>query len=234
MKLLKVRNPIRYEPETVFLQRLLNDEASRTFLAEDGLFGPRTEAAVYDFQEKQWHLKSDGIAGPKTWGAFRLTVELTIRVQLLSQYNAETCWSAAAGMLHGRRMSAAIGGGEYGTNPDGSRSRGMVIDRVDPEPARKFADSHGFTMVSHQSWTPGAIRILLMTRGALMVLGLTRNNNLHAWIVSGMWDRAKGRTMTTAVRIHDPWPPGKGNIYPVFWGDNPGWISHKWFYILHR
>lgn len=37
-------------------------------LVIDGDFGPKTEAAVKDFQNKQ-HLKVDGIVGPLTWNA---------------------------------------------------------------------------------------------------------------------------------------------------------------------
>ncbi|MBW4584469.1 peptidoglycan-binding protein [Aetokthonos hydrillicola Thurmond2011] len=37
-------------------------------LAVDGIFGPKTEAAVKDFQ-KSHGLVVDGIVGPKTWAA---------------------------------------------------------------------------------------------------------------------------------------------------------------------
>jgi peptidoglycan hydrolase-like protein with peptidoglycan-binding domain len=49
------------------LQTLLNLKTeSETDLATDGIFGPKTEAAVRAWQETQ-QLGVDGIVGPKTW-----------------------------------------------------------------------------------------------------------------------------------------------------------------------
>ncbi len=50
------------------LQRRLNAAFGACVLAEDGIFGPETEKAVRDFQEKNG-CKRDGIVGPETWGA---------------------------------------------------------------------------------------------------------------------------------------------------------------------
>ena len=49
------------------LQALLN-VATQAGLAEDGIFGPLTEAAVRNFQTSR-HLLVDGIVGPQTWTA---------------------------------------------------------------------------------------------------------------------------------------------------------------------
>ena len=49
------------------LQALLN-VVTRAGLVEDGILGPRTEAAVRDFQTSR-HLLVDGIVGPQTWTA---------------------------------------------------------------------------------------------------------------------------------------------------------------------
>ena len=49
------------------LQTLLNLKTeAETDLATDGIFGPKTEAAVRAWQESQ-QLGIDGIVGPQTW-----------------------------------------------------------------------------------------------------------------------------------------------------------------------
>jgi peptidoglycan hydrolase-like protein with peptidoglycan-binding domain len=42
-------------------------------VAVDGIFGPKTEAAVRSFQIEE-HLTVDGIVGPQTWGAIIIQV----------------------------------------------------------------------------------------------------------------------------------------------------------------
>lgn len=49
------------------LQRALNEHIPSPMLAVDGIFGPKTLAAVYSFQRAH-KLAVDGIVGPKTWG----------------------------------------------------------------------------------------------------------------------------------------------------------------------
>lgn len=50
------------------LQRMLNESMGTRILAVDGIFGPKTDAFVREFQYGL-NLKVDGIVGPQTWGA---------------------------------------------------------------------------------------------------------------------------------------------------------------------
>jgi N-acetyl-anhydromuramyl-L-alanine amidase AmpD len=58
-------------PQVAELQRRLNEEEG-VDLVVDGIFGPKTEAAVRAFQRRTGGLKVDGIVGPATAAALRL------------------------------------------------------------------------------------------------------------------------------------------------------------------
>ncbi|MGE2716999.1 peptidoglycan recognition protein family protein [Mycolicibacterium litorale] len=60
-------------PLVAQLQRQLNDEHAGR-LVVDGVYGPRTEAAVREFQRRTRGLKVDGIVGPATAAALNLRV----------------------------------------------------------------------------------------------------------------------------------------------------------------
>ena len=56
------------EPPVERLQFMLNSVAGADNLDVDGIFGPRTEAAVRGFQQNE-NLSVDGIVGRQTWTA---------------------------------------------------------------------------------------------------------------------------------------------------------------------
>jgi peptidoglycan hydrolase-like protein with peptidoglycan-binding domain len=62
------RGQHRGEPPVFRLQFMLNFVAGVEDLEVDGIFGPRTEAAVRDFQQNE-NLSVDGIVGRQTWTA---------------------------------------------------------------------------------------------------------------------------------------------------------------------
>ena len=61
-------------PQVAELQRRLKDEEYARDLVVDGIFGPKTEAAVRAFQRQTRGLRVDGIVGPATSAALRLQV----------------------------------------------------------------------------------------------------------------------------------------------------------------
>lgn len=65
-------------PQVAELQHRLNEEEG-VDLEVDGIFGPRTEAAVRAFQRRAGGLKIDGIVGPATAAALRLKVVPSIQ-----------------------------------------------------------------------------------------------------------------------------------------------------------
>jgi zinc D-Ala-D-Ala carboxypeptidase len=56
------------EPPVLRLQLMLNFVKGVDDLDVDGVFGPKTEAAVRDFQRNE-NLSADGIVGKQTWTA---------------------------------------------------------------------------------------------------------------------------------------------------------------------
>jgi peptidoglycan hydrolase-like protein with peptidoglycan-binding domain len=56
------------EPPVERLQYMLNFVKGADDLDVDGIFGPKTEAAVRDFQQNE-NLAVDGIVGTQTWTA---------------------------------------------------------------------------------------------------------------------------------------------------------------------
>jgi len=93
------------------LQRKLNDRGYR--LAVDGIFGPKTLAAVKDYQRKHG-LAVDGVVGPRTWGS--LGVQGASGGASASRPPPVSGGTRTTGYVNGRPVSlsvAPIGNGKY-------------------------------------------------------------------------------------------------------------------------
>ncbi len=200
-----LRRPNR-SPQVKLLQRLINLRARSSILAEDSIFGPKTEAAVKNFQRTK-RLRPDGIVGPLTWRALGITIDIAHRIRLYGQPTNMTCWSAAATMLLGTNMS--VGPGDAALGPSGGLNASY-------NNVKAFADSWGLDFHPPQSWTVRGIAELLR-RGPLWVAGWVPSG--HAVVYGSI--HGDGTPDGTLIVIYDPWPPGVGRIRGEIYGD---WI----------
>jgi peptidoglycan hydrolase-like protein with peptidoglycan-binding domain len=66
--------------DVLFLQRMLNKRGAKPQLAEDGIFGPRTQHAVTAFQNTNRIGPPHGVADRRLWARFGAIVEYEHRV----------------------------------------------------------------------------------------------------------------------------------------------------------
>ena len=86
------------------LQNVLN--AHGYDLAEDGIFGKKTQAAVRDYQEK-YGLKLDGIAGKETWGSLMAQNDSAQGSSRPSGYSSKASGSISSGIVPTGTVSSA-------------------------------------------------------------------------------------------------------------------------------
>jgi hypothetical protein len=78
----------------------------------------------------------------------------------------------------------------------------------------------------------------LLRRGPLWVGGVqplgspTAIQSGHVVVVGSMW--GNGSPDGTMLLIYDPWPPGVGSTYGVFYGERIAGSPLGTMYILHR
>jgi hypothetical protein len=213
-------------PQAKLLQRLLNLERRATVLNEDGSLGPLTNAEVKAFQSRK-RLTPDGVVGPDTWRALGIAIDVDHHVTLFPQPTNMTCWSAAATMLFG---NMSVGPGGAVVTPAGG---------LPPAQANVEAFARAFQLIVHapMTWTVQGLAGLLR-RGPLWVGGVqplgspTAIQSGHVVVVGSMW--GNGSAEGTMLLIYDPWPPGRGSTYGVFFGDRVAGSPLATRYILHR
>jgi hypothetical protein len=210
------------------LQRLLNLDRKTNVLNEDGICGPKTKGEVQAFQTRK-HLSPDGIVGPNTWNALGIAIDIDHHVTLFPQPTNMTCWSAAATMLFG---NMSVGPGGAAVTPSGGLSSGHAN-------VEAFARAFRLTMHAPMTWTVQGFAELLR-RGPLWVGGVqplgspTAIQSGHVVVVGSMWGTSRADGKGALLLIYDPWPPGVGSKYGVFYNDRVAGSPLGTMYILHR
>jgi hypothetical protein len=208
------------------LQRLLNKKRMTAAppLREDGIFGGDTRAAVVAFQTRE-RIAPDGIVGPTTWARLGLTIDITHPVTKYGQPTDMTCWSAAATMILGGNLSVGPG-----------RATLSFLGGLEPAPhnVEVFGRGLGWRMYYPQTWTVRGLAELLRRKPAWAVGGGTtpKGGWLHAIVLSGLWSDGAEDGSGTMLRIHDPWPPGVGNVYGRFFHGTVDGFDFISLYIL--
>ncbi|MBX7230286.1 MAG: peptidoglycan-binding protein [Burkholderiaceae bacterium] len=195
------------------LQRFLNkaearDGISGTQLNTDGEFGALTESALYAFQKRHPGLIADKIAGTQTWRALGLRTEMIhTRVQLLAQYSAGNCWSAAASMILGNQ-SVGHGSAKLSKKP---KEKDALLTTLGNHIA--FAKSLGWEALNYSPTVRELVDIVCQTPVWMSAGGV---NWGHVVVLSGVYSDGDEAGDGTLFRIHDPWPVGVGRIYGSF------------------
>ncbi len=230
-------------PEVKQLQQTLNSSLKLTPpLRVDGIFGPRTDAAVRRFQDQNW-LQVDGIVGPCTQSALYGKDRYVIlkSVNLIPQPTPTTCWAASTGMLLGR--SAPVTLAPPGVNTVNGLPNDSDLDS--PVTTSAFASFYGLRMLPGQSWTPDGLAGVMRGHAPIMVdtlwdtAGYTTRQGSgwvgssgHMRIFAGI--RGDGTADGTTIRVYDPWPPGKGAIYSVSYGSMIAQVPTTTYQIYYR
>jgi hypothetical protein len=205
------------------LQRLLNKKGAAPRLAEDGVFGPMTRAAVVAFQARE-RIGQDGFAGPATWSRLGLRIDVTHPVRLFGQPTNMTCWSAAATMIVG---NMSVGPGNASLDASG----GMLPS---PDNIRRFGEGLRWRMYYPQTWTVSGLAGLMRNKPLWAVGGGSSPTGdwLHAIVLSGLWSDGAEDASGTMLRIHDPWPPNVGKVYGRFYRGTVDGFDFISLYIL--
>ncbi len=207
------------------LQRALNATlVPNPNLNPDGIFGHQTDRVVKVFQRREW-LVADGDVGACTHAALyghEAYTPILHRVPFIPQPDQTTCWAASTAMMTNSSVVAVINA----TPADMYSTTVGLFNRSDTDDAvtsgRRFAQIHRLRCNPPQSWVLSALRAAVQ-RGPLMFDMLWRADQYvqgngspgHMIVVVGMRGDGDQSGVGTTLRIHDPWPPGRGNLHSV-------------------
>ena len=209
------------------LQRQLNSVSKPVpLLAVDGIFGPKTQAAVQNFQ-KSSGLTVDGIVGPKTQAALdaarpgpSMTMYYTVPNFIhIEQDKTMSCWFASAQMLiQWKREREQRTDARHPDPSDSPKWSKVYSDNVGISNAqiRSFARDMGFSYVPPMSPTPEAILGWLRIFGPLWVNGVK-----HITVMAGI----RGPREDCEVLVLDPARKGERS---------GAWRNLRQWYILDK
>ena len=110
------------------LQYLLRERGHS--VAVDGIFGPKTDAAVRAFQRSA-HLAVDGIVGPHTWSALIVTVSLGSRGDAVRGVQEEFQFRNLSGdPSKGLQVDGIFGPKTDASVRDFQRALGITVDGI--------------------------------------------------------------------------------------------------------
>ena len=185
-------------------------------------FGPQMETALKLFQRSK-KLKDDGVAGPQTWRALGLTIDIDRPVIPASQPDSVTCYAAAATMVVGPQASKSW---EPGPAPAGVAK--------DDWWAESFSKQFGWKLEYGMSPLPQGL-VPFLHGGPFWFAGtlpFPTGPSYHAVVVGSIW--GDGSSAGTMLLIYDPWPVNTGEVYGVILGDYLSSTPLAMRYILHR
>lgn len=208
-------------------------------LREDGVFGPRTQAAIQRFQTLALPALGPGgaimpntplrpgVIDAETWRALGAGEAVEHGVSMIAQYNRNMCWHACMDMLLGggrcRYLPAAM------LDTSGGRNHGQLqVAALD-----QYATMLGGRKVAAPR-TESALCDLIRSRPAVLTGTWVRAGGGHAVVLSGFYRNAACNDWATIVRVHNPWPVGIGAVqgsgYPFMELDG-GAFNANWLIV---
>jgi peptidoglycan hydrolase-like protein with peptidoglycan-binding domain len=200
-------------------------------LTPDGIFGPKTEAAVIAFQKAN-KLTPDGIVGPLTQAELNKGPAVTYKIWPIkhqAQPTNTTCWATSTAMMNSTTVPLVIAK----TPNDMIASDGGLLNSSESDQAvvtgQRYGDIHGFRCHAPMSWSVGGF-VNAIKRSPLMIDMLWRSSDYtagkgspgHMVVVAGVISDGNPTGMGTLVYVLDPWAPHVGK---KSWETYYNWVN---------